>query len=100
MMVECSKVQMQYLILNICAILKVLTENLLSYLPESIGELTELSVLNVDRNRLTLLTNRIGNCEGGFLISTSLINCVASYFSNDFKINSSLNNTKYFKLFV
>ena len=36
---------------------------MLSYLPESIGELTDLSMLNVDRNRLSVLTNRIGLCR-------------------------------------
>ena len=32
-------------------------------MPESIGQLGELSVLNIDRNRLSVLTNRIGECK-------------------------------------
>ena len=32
-------------------------------MPESIGQLGELSVLNIDRNRLSILTNRIGECK-------------------------------------
>ena len=36
---------------------------MLQYLPESIGQLGELSVLNIDRNRLSVLTNRIGECK-------------------------------------
>ena len=41
----------------------ILTENLLQTLPTSIGNLTELCVLNAGRNRLDTLTPKIGKCK-------------------------------------
>ena len=38
----------------------ILTENMLFELPNSIGNLRNLTNLNVDRNRLTSLPNEIG----------------------------------------
>lgn len=40
----------------------ILTENFLIRLPESIGEMTKLSNLNVDRNALEFIPNEIGTC--------------------------------------
>ena len=41
----------------------VLTENCLSVLPESVGNLSHLTVLHVGRNRLEELTPKIGKCS-------------------------------------
>lgn len=41
----------------------ILTENFLSELPASIGQMTKLSNLNVDRNALEYLPIEIGNCS-------------------------------------
>lgn len=40
----------------------ILTENFLMELPRSIGRMTKLNNLNVDRNTLTSIPNEIGNC--------------------------------------
>jgi len=40
----------------------ILTENMLSELPASIGRMTKLSNLNVDRNALESLPKEIGSC--------------------------------------
>ncbi|CAH2286248.1 scribble homolog isoform X11 [Pelobates cultripes] len=41
----------------------LLSQNLLSSLPPGIGQLKQLSILKVDQNRLTQLTESIGDCE-------------------------------------
>lgn len=41
----------------------ILTENFLVYLPDSIGEMTKLNNLNVDRNVLEYIPNEIGACQ-------------------------------------
>lgn len=40
----------------------ILTENFLNNLPDSIGEMTKLNNLNVDRNALEYIPNEIGTC--------------------------------------
>lgn len=40
----------------------ILTENFLIHLPDSIGEMTKLNNLNVDRNALEYIPNEIGTC--------------------------------------
>lgn len=40
----------------------ILTENFLIQLPDSIGEMTKLNNLNVDRNALEYIPNEIGTC--------------------------------------
>ena len=50
----------------------ILTENILTELPNSIGNLTKLTNLNVDRNRLNELPSQIGKYSFSFCLNNNI----------------------------
>ena len=51
----------------------ILTENFIAELPQSIGNLSHLTNLNVDRNRLQSLPEQIGGC---YSVTVTCVACV------------------------